>query len=396
MAAGATNSKSRRTCGPASASSAAAPAPRWSAIRTRSPSGSTNIAASAPTPSSSRATRIWRRPIAWPNCCCRACRSHGAAGASERLVNTGPFGEILSGGAAMKRVTRPTIAIVGGGFSGAAVAFHLARAAAPCRYRRIRAARPARRRPRLWRRRSRSSCQRTRDAHVAVAGGRRRISRAGSRLQAFSPAIPLRSLAMKTPSRAGANLDAMWRRRCARISPRRAVRHVRDEVASLRRARGVDGACGRSLGETFRADIAVIATTHPDPDACRRTRRLSRRSATDCRSAGRRRRQGRRDGDERVLIVGAGLTAADSSRRSTRRGHRGRIVDDLAPGPSGARPLAAPARARGRISSRIRPAHGVGAVHTVRPRVRRAEASGPDLATVIDGVRSQGPRSGER
>ena len=58
----ATASRSRRTCGPASGSSAAAPAPRWSAATRRSPTASPSTTSSGSTSSSSPATRTSRRP----------------------------------------------------------------------------------------------------------------------------------------------------------------------------------------------------------------------------------------------------------------------------------------------------------------------------------------------
>ena len=103
---GATSSKSIPISGQASGWCAAARARRWSAIPTRWPSGSTNIAASARTRSSSRAIRIWRRPIASPSCCCRDCRSRARSAPASGLVNTGPFGEILAGSRAAQAISR--------------------------------------------------------------------------------------------------------------------------------------------------------------------------------------------------------------------------------------------------------------------------------------------------
>lgn len=74
MAAGATNSKSARTCGPASGSFAAAPVQRWSAIHRPSPRGSRNMPRSASIRSFSPAIRILRKPIALPSSCSRCCR----------------------------------------------------------------------------------------------------------------------------------------------------------------------------------------------------------------------------------------------------------------------------------------------------------------------------------
>jgi alkanesulfonate monooxygenase len=63
---------------------ATAPAPRWSAIPKRSPSGCANTPRWGSIRSSCRATRTWKRLIGWPSCCCRAwhqCRSRPNASA---------------------------------------------------------------------------------------------------------------------------------------------------------------------------------------------------------------------------------------------------------------------------------------------------------------------------
>ena len=65
--------RSPPTCGPASAWSAEAPARRWSAATTRSPTASRSTTTSASTSSSSPAIRTWRRPTAWARASCPSC-----------------------------------------------------------------------------------------------------------------------------------------------------------------------------------------------------------------------------------------------------------------------------------------------------------------------------------
>ncbi|CDI90638.1 methanesulfonate sulfonatase MsuD [Pseudomonas aeruginosa PA38182] len=65
--------RSSRTSGPGSAWCAAAPAPRWSAIRGRWRSASGNTPSSASTASSSPAIRTWKRLTASPNWSSRCC-----------------------------------------------------------------------------------------------------------------------------------------------------------------------------------------------------------------------------------------------------------------------------------------------------------------------------------
>ena len=63
--------RSARTCGPASAWCAAAPAPHWWATARRSRRACRNMPIWASTPSFSPAIRIWKRPTASANCCSR-------------------------------------------------------------------------------------------------------------------------------------------------------------------------------------------------------------------------------------------------------------------------------------------------------------------------------------
>ena len=79
----------RRTCGPATGWSAAAPARRWSAATTRSPTASRSTTRSASTSSSSPATRTSRRRTGSPRASSRSCARRG-------LLDNGPT-ELSSG-----------------------------------------------------------------------------------------------------------------------------------------------------------------------------------------------------------------------------------------------------------------------------------------------------------
>ena len=84
----ATASRSTPTSGPASAWSAAARAPRWSAATSRSPTASRSTPRSASTSSSSPATRTSRAPTGSARACCRSWPSAAAGSTRPRSRHT--------------------------------------------------------------------------------------------------------------------------------------------------------------------------------------------------------------------------------------------------------------------------------------------------------------------
>ncbi len=81
--AGPTRWRFRRTCGPVSAWSEAARAPRWSAATRRSPTGSRSTTASESTSSSSPATRTSKRPTRSARACMPILRPRGLLAAPD-------------------------------------------------------------------------------------------------------------------------------------------------------------------------------------------------------------------------------------------------------------------------------------------------------------------------
>ncbi len=163
--------------------------------------------------------------------------------------------------------------------------------------------------------------------------------------------------------------------------------HVRDRVvAAARSARGWTLRIER--GEAFEADFLVIATTHPSPTLPSPLRpfRGDPRLVAD----------GLADdaldaipADERLLIVGSGLTAADIVCSLDRRGHRGKIVMASRRGlrPRGhATPSLAP---EGDFVTR--PARSATQLLVdIRRAVAKAERHGGTWRPVLDAVRAQG------
>ena len=101
-----TTSRSTPTCGPASAWSAAAPAPRWSAATRRSPTGSRSTPRSASTSSCSRRTRTSRAPTGSARACCRSSSKRGRwthPAPATQATSSVPFGA----GGTRRVVTRP-------------------------------------------------------------------------------------------------------------------------------------------------------------------------------------------------------------------------------------------------------------------------------------------------
>ncbi|MCA1406323.1 FAD/NAD(P)-binding protein [Ensifer sp. IC3342] len=164
--------------------------------------------------------------------------------------------------------------------------------------------------------------------------------------------------------------------------------HHRQRVISVER-RGEDWEIRDDVGTTVRADILIIATTHPAPavpagidDVLRgHPRYVSNTTLPDALSAIR--------PDDHVLIIGTGLTAADviASLRTTgrtgpitaysRRGLRSRGHPAQAQDPYGDF-TAAPSRAATELLVRVRRA------------VADAEADGFSWHAVFDALRSQG------
>jgi uncharacterized NAD(P)/FAD-binding protein YdhS len=280
---------------------------------------------------------------------------------------------------------RPTIAIVGGGVSGASVAFHLARKGV---YADILVFEP-----------------RAQLGGGLAYGGKdplHRVNVPATRMSLlpeegdhFVRWLAARSVLESDPE-ALAGGEAYPRRRdfgryvAETLSPylaAGAIRHVRDPVTSLRK--DADGWRLRTAaGETFGAELAVIATTHPAPSlppqlkAFRDEPQLVADPLVDnvVAAVGR---------DERVLIVGAGLTATDLVAALDAQGHRGPILMISRRG----------LRARGRTLTSFPPegnfldppVHAATALLArVRAAVATAEAQGRGWQAVIEGVRNQG------
>jgi uncharacterized NAD(P)/FAD-binding protein YdhS len=280
---------------------------------------------------------------------------------------------------------RPTVVIVGGGFSGAAVAFHLARTETPAE---ILVFEP-----------------RGRLGGGLAYGGDDPIHRVNVPANRMS-LLPddgdhfLRWLqnsgALINDAEAHAGGEVYPRRRefgryvAETIGPHVAsgtVRHLRDGVASLQKT--AEG--WRVLtagGERFGADVAVIATTHPAPSPPPQLKpflgdsRLIADPLIDnvVKEVGR---------DERVLIVGAGLTAADLVAALDAQAHRGPIAMISRRG----------LRAHGRSLTSFAPEGdfldpparaATALLARVRAEIETAEASGGSWQSAIEGVRNQG------
>jgi uncharacterized NAD(P)/FAD-binding protein YdhS len=279
---------------------------------------------------------------------------------------------------------RPTIAIVGGGFSGAAVAFHLARFGLA----EVLVFEP-----------------RARLGGGLAYGGNDPIHRVNVPAARMS-LLPedeghfarwlQASGALDDDAQAMAGGEAYPRRRefgryvAETISPHLAsgaIRHVRGVVASL--CRIADGwRLETAAGETRRADVVVIASTHPAPalPPGLRAHRDDPRVVTDplvdnvVKDV---------SADDRVLIMGAGLTAADLVAALDAQGHRGLVTIFSRRG----------LRARGRSLTSFAPegdfldppAHKASALlRRVRAAIVASSAAGRGWQGVIEGVRNQG------
>lgn len=165
------------------------------------------------------------------------------------------------------------------------------------------------------------------------------------------------------------------------------LQHVRREVQSIQR-----GSAGwrviTSDGKWFDAELVVLATTHPSPSV---PAPLARRLAGDPRLIGdalKPHALDRIDPDARVLIIGTGLTMADTIASLDGRNHRGKITAISRRGLT----------SRGHGSALLEPwgtfskdpaTTALQLLQSVRSTIAQAADSGVTWHAVIDAVRAQ-------
>jgi uncharacterized NAD(P)/FAD-binding protein YdhS len=166
-----------------------------------------------------------------------------------------------------------------------------------------------------------------------------------------------------------------------------AVRHRRALVTDVRRDGAFWHISDSQGGQTF-ADFVVIATSHPAPSAPGNLDRLKGhpRFVGDSTIAG------SLDAirtDDRILIVGNGLTAADIVASLARNGHRGPITSISRRGLRSRGHSPFPQEPFGEFEAA--PAHSATALlRLVRQTIDRAEACGQTWHAVIDQIRGHG------
>jgi len=165
------------------------------------------------------------------------------------------------------------------------------------------------------------------------------------------------------------------------------VRHVADVVVFVTRA-GSGWRLSTGAGETRRADFVVIATTHPAPSIPRQLLGV----AADPRLVANGLADDALDGvarDDRLLIVGTGLTAADIAASLDARGHEGPITMISRRGLRSRGHAPRPFPAEGDFSSS--PAReATQLLARIRSAVRDAVAAGRTWHPVLDAVRVNG------
>jgi uncharacterized NAD(P)/FAD-binding protein YdhS len=280
---------------------------------------------------------------------------------------------------------RKRIAIVGGGFTGAAIAYHLAQARTAAE---IVVFEP---RPRLGAGLAYGGADRTHRINVPAS----RMSMAPRDETHFTRWLQTSGL-FETDAEAWAGGAFFARRQDFGryvdevLQPFVAsgaivrVRQVVDDVGRL----GNSWRLRARSGESFAADVVIIATTHPAPSPPRELLPL----AGDARLIG----DGIADGalanisaDNRVLIVGAGLTAADLVASLDARGHRAKITLTSRRGLRSKGHPRDPFPAEGDFVTQ--PASGAAELLArIRRAIKVAEAAGRSWHPVLDAVRTQG------
>lgn len=281
--------------------------------------------------------------------------------------------------------SRPTVAIIGGGFTGAAVAFHLARSGADTEILVFepRAALGA------------GLAYGTTDPNHRINVPATKMTLLPDDETHFARWLEARDAMTEDPGAISGGLAYPSRRSFGRymsqsLEPfvdRGAIRHVAERVASLAKSRGA-WRVRTATGATHAADLAIIATTHPTPNLPEGLAAFTADPRLVCDGLA----EGALDAiepDDRLLIVGSGLTAADIVASLDARGHRGGItlISRRGQRPRGHALRAEPAE--GDFSTR--PA-GTAAqlLRDIRRQVRAAIANGKTWHPVLDAVRTQG------
>lgn len=221
---------------------------------------------------------------------------------------------------------RLSVAIIGGGFSGAAVAWHLARAHPPERLE-ISVIEP---RPALGGGLAYSSQETSHRVNVPAV----RMSMVPDDAQHFARWLAGSGELEGDPDALWKNGDVFPRRRVfgryvgEHLAPyieTGSVRHIKGQATGIvREAKGTGWTVQTSAGPVA-ADIVVLAATHPAPAIPSALASLAEAPgfiADPYASSA----LTRIEPEASVLIVGSGLTSADMVAELDRRGHRGRIL----------------------------------------------------------------------
>ncbi|TPN85547.1 FAD-dependent oxidoreductase [Mesorhizobium sp. CU2] len=281
---------------------------------------------------------------------------------------------------------RGHVVILGGGFTGAAVAWHLAR----------QSARPSitviEPRPFLGGGLAYSSEEPSHRVNVPAS----RMSMSPDEPEHFSRWLAQDGEAERDPEAVWRNGDVFPRRRvfgryvAEHLAPyveTGAIRHVRHHASAVKR--NGDGWIVTASGQPIAADMVVLAMTHPSPDVPAALARIADADGfvADVYSSD---ALGSIAPQASVLIVGSGLTSADAVAELDRRGHRGRILAVSRHG----------LRSRGHPALRGQPfgdfastpaTTALGLLENIRSTLAAAAVGGFNWQSVFDQLRLQGP-----
>jgi uncharacterized NAD(P)/FAD-binding protein YdhS len=285
------------------------------------------------------------------------------------------------------RRARPVIAILGGGLSGAATAYHLARAL-PSGEAEIVVVEP---RAMLGRGLAYSTEEATHRINVPAA----KMSLIGDDLAHFERWLTQESIAL-SPGTLTLRGDYFPERRvfgqyvAAQLAPLLALGAVRHRRAAALAVRPAEGRYLVDLSDesSFAADLVVLAMTHPAPAVPWALRGLSgsRRVVADPYDNGRVAEIG---AEERVLVIGTGLTSADVIASLARRKFRGAITA-LSRHGLRSRGHGAVRRASEADFARAPERTAVGVLRRVRAAVAADGTRGQSWHATLDRVREQG------